>query len=191
MVACAGRIFMPLMSSGTTIFLVVRMPGAADRGRRRSSTCTSFISFAAYLRYQSSIARMPPLASAEQERHLARGDDREAARLIAGIDVGEVGDAVARHVVMVERLAELLRRKDLVGDGAVRGFLDVGAPVLDCLLQRMRRRHPVRQLQFDFLVVGFVSCAGTVAIPNINARTAAPQNPSRRILSIVSSAFID
>ena len=44
-----------------------------------------------------------------QERQFAGGDDREAAGLVAGIDVGEVGDAVARHVVMVERLAELLR----------------------------------------------------------------------------------
>ena len=90
----------------------------------------------------------------DQKRQLARRDDREAAGLIAGIDVGEIGDAVARHVVMVERLAELLRRKDLVCDGAAGGFLDVGAPVLDCLLQRMRRRYPVRQLELELLVVG-------------------------------------
>ena len=48
------------------------------------------------------------LGLADQERQLARRDDREAPRLIARIDVDEVGDAVARHVVMVERLAELL-----------------------------------------------------------------------------------
>ena len=93
------------------------------------------------------------LGVADQERQFAGGDDREAAGLIAGVDVGEVGDAVARHVVMVERLAELLRRKHLVLDGAAGGLLDRGAPVLDRLLQRMRRRHPVRQLQLEGLVL--------------------------------------
>ena len=68
------------------------------------------------------------LGVADQERQLAGGDDREAAGLVAGIDVGDVGDAVARHVVMVERLAELLRGKDLVFDGAVRGLLDSRRP---------------------------------------------------------------
>ena len=93
------------------------------------------------------------LGIADQERQLARGDDREAAGLVAGIDIGEVGDAVARHVVMVERLAELLRGIDLVLDGAVRSLLDRSAPVLHRLLQRMRRRHPVRQLQLEGLVL--------------------------------------
>ena len=45
------------------------------------------------------------------ERQIAGVDDREAARLVAGADVGDVGDAVARHVVVVEGLAELLRGK--------------------------------------------------------------------------------
>jgi tripartite-type tricarboxylate transporter receptor subunit TctC len=41
------------------------------------------------------------------------GEDREAARLVARVDVGGVGDAVARHVVVVEGLAELLAGKKL------------------------------------------------------------------------------
>ncbi len=90
----------------------------------------------------------------DQERQLAGGDDREAPGLIARIDVGEVDDAVARHVVVVERLAELLRRIDLGLDGAVRGLLDRCPPFLHRLLQRMRRRHPVRELEVEGLVLG-------------------------------------
>ena len=41
-----------------------------------------------------------------------RAHHREAAGFIAGIDVHDVGDAVARHVVVVERLAELLCREN-------------------------------------------------------------------------------
>ena len=93
------------------------------------------------------------LRVADDERQLAGCDDREAPRLIAGIDVDDVGDAVARHVVVVERLTQLLCRKDFVGDGSVRGFLNIVAPVLDRLLQRMRRRHPVRDFQIDGLVL--------------------------------------
>ena len=89
----------------------------------------------------------------DEEWQFAGADDREAAGLIAGIDVGEVGDAVARHVVMVERLAELLRGIDLVLDGAARGLLDRGTPVFQRLLQRMRRRHPVRELELEGLVL--------------------------------------
>ena len=39
------------------------------------------------------------------------GNDREAARLVARIDERDVGDAVARHVVVIGRGAQLLRRK--------------------------------------------------------------------------------
>ena len=55
MVACAGRIFMPLMSPGTVIFLVLEWnePGSCTKARQN---LTSFISVAAYLRYQASIA---------------------------------------------------------------------------------------------------------------------------------------
>ena len=65
MVAWAGRIFMPLMSSGTTIFLVREwnVPGSCTKARQN---LTSFISCAAYLRYQASIACEPPLASANR-----------------------------------------------------------------------------------------------------------------------------
>ena len=104
---------MPLMSAGTTIFLVLEwnVPGAWTKARQN---LTSFISLAAYLRYQASSAARAALGARHQERQFAGGDDREAAGLIAGIDVSEVGDAVARHVVMVERLAELLRGIDFV-----------------------------------------------------------------------------
>src|SRR3954469_22201131 len=93
------------------------------------------------------------LGVADQERQLAGGDDGEAAGLVAWIDIGEVGDAVARHVVMVESLAELLGRKDLELDGAVRCLLDRCAPFLHRFLQRMRRRDPVRKLEIESLVL--------------------------------------
>src|SRR6185295_15412003 len=38
-------------------------------------------------------------------------------------------------------------------DGPVRRLLDRRAPLLECLLQRMRRRHPVRELELDGLVL--------------------------------------
>ena len=69
--------------------------------------------------------------------------------MVAGIDVGEVGDAVARHVVVVERFAELLRRKHLGFDRSVRRLLDGCAPLLHRLLQRMRGRNPVRELELE------------------------------------------
>src|SRR5665213_329124 len=61
MVASAGRTFMPLMSSGSTIFLVLEWneEGAWMKARQN---LTSFISLAAYLRYQASSAIEPPLA---------------------------------------------------------------------------------------------------------------------------------
>ena len=91
---------------------------------------------------------------AEHERHLADGDDRETAGLIAGIDVSDVGDVVARHVVMVERLAELLRRKDRDLDRAVRRLGDIVRPFLGRLGQRVRGRNPERQPEVDLLVLG-------------------------------------
>ena len=128
---------MPLMSAGTTIFLLLEWnePGSWMKARQN---LTSFISLAAYLRYQSSSADRAALGVRDQERQFAGGDDREAAGLIAGIDVSEVGDAVARHVVMVEGLAELLGRIDLVVQRAAGVLLDRGAPFFQRLLQRMR-----------------------------------------------------
>src|SRR4051812_16392116 len=63
MVACAGRIFMPLMSPGTMTFLALEwiVPGSCTKARQN---LTSFISLAAYLRYQASSADEPPLAFA-------------------------------------------------------------------------------------------------------------------------------
>src|ERR1700678_917680 len=61
-VACDGRTFMPLISPGTTIFLVLECQVSGSRMNEKQYF-TSFISVAAYLRYQLSIARMPPWAS--------------------------------------------------------------------------------------------------------------------------------
>ena len=61
-VAWAGRIFMPLMSSGVTIFLVREWNDEGEWMKARQNL-TSFISFSAYLRYQASSAIEPPLAS--------------------------------------------------------------------------------------------------------------------------------
>ena len=62
-VACAGRIFMPLMSPGTVIFFALEWnePGSCMKARQN---LTSFISFSACLRYQASSACEPPLAFA-------------------------------------------------------------------------------------------------------------------------------
>ena len=112
---------MPLMSSGTTIFLV-REWNVEGEWMKPRQNLTSFISFSAYLRYQASSAIEPPLASDIRNGNSPAPMMIEPAGLIAGVDVGDVGDAVARHVVMVERLAELLGREHLVLDGAAGSF---------------------------------------------------------------------
>src|SRR3979411_324473 len=61
MVAWAGRIFMPLTSSGTTTFLVREWNDDGEWMKARQNL-TSFISFSAYLRYQGSRALEPPMA---------------------------------------------------------------------------------------------------------------------------------
>src|SRR5271166_548013 len=61
-VACEGRTFIPLMSPGTRIFFLLECHVAGSRTNEKQYL-TSFISLAAYLRYQASIARLPPLAS--------------------------------------------------------------------------------------------------------------------------------
>ena len=149
--AWAGRIFMPLMSSGTTIFLVRewKSPGS---WMKEKQNFTSFISSAAYFRYHSSSAANAVLVG-QKERQRRSVDHREAAGLIAGADVGDVGDAVARHVVMVERLAELLGGKNLEVQGAAGGLVDRGRPVLERFLQRMRGRCPRGNLQIEALVL--------------------------------------
>src|SRR5450830_16222 len=91
------------------------------------------------------------LGGGDEERQFSGGDDREAAGLVARVDVGDVGDTVARHVVMVEGFAELLGRIDLVMQRAPGLLLDRGAPIFQRLLQRMRRRYPVRQLELESL----------------------------------------
>src|ERR1044072_3398365 len=61
MVACAGRIFMPLISPGTLIFLVLEWnePGSWKNAKQNF---TSFISLSGYFRYPSSSAPVPSLA---------------------------------------------------------------------------------------------------------------------------------
>ncbi len=114
--------------------------------------CVSFISVGAYLRYHEfegggSLARV-----AEHERHLAYRDNRETARLIAGVDVSDVGNVVARHVVVVERLAELLRGKDGDLDRAVGVLGDILRPRLGGPGQRVRGRDPEREPEVDLLI---------------------------------------
>src|SRR3979490_829631 len=60
--ACAGRTFMPLTSSGTTIFLVREWNDDGEWMKARQNL-TSFISVSSYLRYQASSPIEPPLAS--------------------------------------------------------------------------------------------------------------------------------
>ena len=97
--------------------------------------------------------RAAGLGVGEEERQLHRAHHREAARLVAGVHVRDVGDAVARHVVMIERLAELLRRIDLHLDRAAGGLLDRGGPGFRRRMHRMRRRHPVSEAPLDRLVL--------------------------------------
>ncbi len=117
--------------------------------------CTSFISLAAYLRYQASSAAEPPPGSLMRKGSSPAREDREAAGLIARVDPGQLGDAVARHVVMVGRLAELLRREQRNLDGALGGSFHRLRPRLVAELgERMVGRHPVGELQLDLLVLG-------------------------------------
>src|SRR5258706_61685 len=60
-----ARIVMPLMSSGSTIF-VVRECNVPGSWAKASQNLTSFIALSAYFRYQASIACEPPLASANR-----------------------------------------------------------------------------------------------------------------------------
>src|SRR6202048_1334696 len=61
-VASAGRIFMPLTSSGTTIFLV-RVWNDDGEWMKARQNLTSVLSFPSYFRYQASSPIEPPLAS--------------------------------------------------------------------------------------------------------------------------------
>lgn len=64
-VLVAGRIFMPLMSVGTRIFLRAwKVPGSCTKAKQ---TFTSFISVAAYWRYHASMAAVPPLPLAKRK----------------------------------------------------------------------------------------------------------------------------
>src|SRR5262245_4448939 len=151
-VACDGRTFIPLMSPGTTIFFLLECHVSGSRMKEKQYF-TSFIFIGRVFAVPDVDRADAALGVADQERQFAGGDDGETAGLIAWIDIGEVGDAVARHVVMVEGLAELLRRKHFRLDGAVRRLLDRRAPFLHRFLQRMRGRHPVRKLELEGLVL--------------------------------------
>ncbi len=89
----------------------------------------------------------------EGEGQLADRDDREAAGLVARVYVGHIGNAVAGHVVVVERLSELFGRKDGALDRAVGRLCDRIGPLLGGRDQRMGRRQPDRDLQVDGLVL--------------------------------------
>ena len=64
MVLVAGRIFMPLMSVGSVIFLRAwKVPGSCTKAKQNF---TSFISLRRVLRYQASMAAVPPLPLANR-----------------------------------------------------------------------------------------------------------------------------
>src|SRR4029077_119329 len=93
------------------------------------------------------------LGVGHQERQLAGADDWEAAGLVAGIDVGKIGDGTAGNIVVVEGFSELLGGIDFIFDGAAGILLNRRPPFLQGLLQRVRRWHPMRQLEFECLVL--------------------------------------
>src|SRR5262245_15542826 len=118
-VACDGRTFIPLMSPGTTIFFLLECHVSGSRMKEKSIFYVLHLGRRVFA--VPGVDRADAaLGVADQERQFAGGDDGEAAGLIAGIDVGEVGDAVARHVVVVEGIAELLGREHFRLDGPVR-----------------------------------------------------------------------
>jgi hypothetical protein len=141
------------MSAGTVIFFLAGMPG--QRVENERETVFDVFHFACGVfsipRVHCAIA---PFGISNQEGQFAGGNDRESAGLITGIDIGEIGNAVARHVVMIEGAAELLRWEDLVFDASVRGLFDRSAPILHRLLQRVSRRHPMGELELEGLVLG-------------------------------------
>ena len=140
-VALAGRTFMPFTSPGTTIFFLVEwnVPGIVREGEAVVHVRHLLGGVFAVPRIERRAAR---LGVGEEERQLHRAHHREAARLVAGIDMRHVGDAVARHVVVIERLAELLRRIDLHLDRAAGGLLDRSRPGFRRRMHRMRRPAP-------------------------------------------------
>jgi hypothetical protein len=124
MVLCAERIFMPLISVGSVIFFRVQCAGVMGE-REAHLHVGHFLVW--YLRYHSSIAREAVCVGREERQiHPSLIGSRPAwyrARVSSS-------DAVARHVVVVVGLAQLLRReRDL--DRAVYGLGDRIAPVLD------------------------------------------------------------
>ena len=83
------------------------------------------------------------------------GDVEHGSAIIHNLRFGNhVRDAVAHHVVVIEGFAELLGRIDGRLDGAARALLDRGPPFFHRLLQRMRRRHPMREPQVEGLLLG-------------------------------------
>ena len=120
------------------------------------------------------------LGVADRERKLRRVDDREAAGLVAGADIADIGDAVANHVVMVERLAELLGREDHPLDRAAGLLLHIGRPILRGLDQRMGRRNPERDPQGDRLVLSLYSRRRGEARPGENGPERQRRGPAGR-----------
>ena len=99
---------MPLMSLGQRRFFLRewKVPGSWMKAKQK---CTSFISVRGVLAVPGVDAPpCRPCALAKMKGSWPTAMIGKRPGLVAGIDVGEVGDAVARHVVVVERLAELL-----------------------------------------------------------------------------------
>src|SRR4051794_25787000 len=90
---------------------------------------------------------------ANQERNFARRNNWKPARLVAWIHVRKLDDSITRHVVVIERLAQLLRGIDRRFNRASGGLLDRRGPLLHCLLQGMGWRNPMRQLELNDFVL--------------------------------------
>jgi hypothetical protein len=146
------RIFMPLIWPGSVIGLFGVQRAHVQVGEAQLDV----------LHFVGGVLAVPGVQSGragaglvDEEGQLARGNHREAAGLVTRVHPGHVGNAVARHVVVVGGLAQLLRGKESDLDGALgRGFHRLGPGLKAGLGQRVRAGQPVRELQFNGLVLG-------------------------------------
>jgi len=143
---------MPLMSAGLTTFFA-RVQGA--RVVREGKAEMHF------LHLLGGISPVPGvdggrtgLGVGDHEGQRGGREDREAARLVAGVDVREIGNAIPRHVVMVKSLAQLLGREQGGVQCAARGFLEALAPGLQRRVEGVLCRDPARELEHHVFVLG-------------------------------------
>ena len=80
--------------------------------------------------------------------------DWETARLVAGVDVREIGNAITRHVVMVKRLAQLLGGEQGSVQCAARGLFETFTPGLQRRVEGVLCRDPARELEHHVFVLG-------------------------------------